>query len=379
MTRIDRYVLVMFLRTMLICFLSIGGVFVLFHAFSHLDDLFQLAKESDSAVLALAGYYGPYMVMLFDWTGTIIAMVAMLFTVAWLRGSGELTSLLAAGINHGRIVRPILVAVAVVILVQTVCREWVIPAHREALTNKPRDLRSGLTRAILPSYDKSTGILIEGEGLFLGENRVERPSFRLYAAVGQYGDAIDGASAQWLAASDDRPPGYLVDQVTRPAEIDSLPAGTVNGREVILTNRSADWVGPGQCYVVTTIDPEVLLDNPRSTRLAGMGELMRRVRNGSVHSSMDVHVLLHERMLRPPLDFCLLLMGLPLVVNRDQRRLFAVIGRAIGIVLMFFALKTAATALAAGGYVLTPAMAAWSPLLLLGPIAVVRFRWSWDQ
>jgi lipopolysaccharide export system permease protein len=75
----------------------------------------------------------------------------------------------------------------------------------------------------------------------------------------------------------------------------------------------------------------------------------------------------------------LVLLGLPLVVNRGDKHLFSVIGQAIGIVLLFFAIKTAAAAMAASGVWLSPAMAAWTPLLVLGPIAFVRYRDAQEQ
>jgi lipopolysaccharide export system permease protein len=84
--------------------------------------------------------------------------------------------------------------------------------------------------------------------------------------------------------------------------------------------------------------------------------------------------MLHERVVRPPLDFALILLGLPLVVNRRQRNMFVMIGFAIMTVLFFFVLKTLAGALGGNGYLISPAIAAWTPLLVLGPIAYVRLR-----
>ena len=45
-----------------------------------------------------------------------------------------------------------------------------------------------------------------------------------------------------------------------------------------------------------------------------------------------------------------LLLGLPLVVNRGDKRLFSVIAQALGVVLLFFGLKTLAAAMAGGFY-----------------------------
>jgi len=358
MTQIDRYILVLFARTVAICFFSLASVFVVFHAFNNLDAVTQQGTEGQSIATAMASYYGPYMLMLFDWTASIITLIAMLFTVSWLRRSGELTALLSAGINHGRILRPMIAFSAIVVVMQTVNREYLIPPYRDLLTTKPGELAAEGARAMLPSYDKSLGILIEGDGLRLETGMVERPRFRLFASYPGYGDVIAGTEAVWVEADGDMPSGYLVSGVTRPALIDQLPVATVPlatapsesadadlsvtlvsntaPQSVIWTHAAMPSIGPGECFVATTLNPEVLRDNPRSTRMAAMPELVRRVRNPSVHSSDALRVMLHERILRGPLDFCLVLLGLPLVVNRGDRRLFSVIGQAMGIVLLFF-------------------------------------------
>lgn len=43
-------------------------------------------------------------------------------------------------------------------------------------------------------------------------------------------------------------------------------------------------------------------------------------------------------------------------------------------VMLFFVLKTTGSALGGGGYLLSPPVAAWMPMLILGPIAYVRLR-----
>ena len=402
MTKIDRYILVLFARTILICFLSLGGVFVVFHAFNNLEELSRQTSGGRSMPVVLVSYYGPYMLMLFDWTASIIALIAMLFTVGWLRRSGEMTALLSAGINHGRILRPMLFLSLIVVIAQGFNREVLIPPYRELLTTKPGELDSEDAQAMLPSYDKSSGILIEGNGIHPNDGSIESPHFRLFASYPGFGDTIMGSSAVWQEANQATPPGYLIRGVTRPANIDRLPTATLAlsidgkgsttdnfsavaqtvshsanhspGRPILFTSADTAWLKPGECFVATSLNPEVLRDNPRSTRLAAMPELIRRVRNPSIHSSDALRVMLHERMIRGPLDFCLVLLGLPLVVNRGDQRVFGVIAQAMGIVLLFFGLKTVAGGMGGSGYILSPAIAAWIPLLILGPIAFVRYR-----
>ena len=50
------------------------------------------------------------------------------------------------------------------------------------------------------------------------------------------------------------------------------------------------------------------------------------------------------------------------------------IGAAILMVLVFFVVKGAAGYFGGTGYALSPAVAAWIPLLVFGPIAYTRYR-----
>jgi lipopolysaccharide export system permease protein len=68
------------------------------------------------------------------------------------------------------------------------------------------------------------------------------------------------------------------------------------------------------------------------------------------------------------------MLGLPLMVNRGEKRLFSMIAQAMGLVLLFFGLKTLASGMGGSGYMISPSMAAWLPLLVLGPAAFVRYR-----
>ena len=86
-TKIDRYVLTLFLRTVVICFCSLAGIFVVFHAFTSMEDLLRQAEKDGGLLIVMFRYYGPYLLLLFDWTGAIIALMAFLFTIGWLRGT----------------------------------------------------------------------------------------------------------------------------------------------------------------------------------------------------------------------------------------------------------------------------------------------------
>jgi lipopolysaccharide export system permease protein len=170
-------------------------------------------------------------------------------------------------------------------------------------------------------------------------------------------------TARWMDATEEHPSGYLLDGVQRPEKIELVPSVGTKDRLVLMTGRDQIWLGARQCFFATTIHTDFLQTNQSATRMASVAELVQRVRNPAVHSSMGLKVLLHERILRLPLDYALILLGLPLVVNRHGRNMFVMIGAAMLTVVAFFAIKTLSGALGSSGY-----------LLILGPVSYLRLR-----
>lgn len=373
-TKIDRYILVLFLRTVFVCFCSLAGIFVVFHAFNNINQLSDQGKTDGGLFLVMIRYYGPYMLLLFDMTGAIITLMAFLFTAGWLRRTGELTATLAAGVSHGRILRPMIVAAVFIIFAQLANRELLVPQFRDALTMKKNELDKTAEQSVQPRNDHINAIVLEGRSLNAHTKSITQPNFHLDGDYQGYGDMLSATKAVWMDSDGARPSGYLMTDVQLPEQIDELPSLGAQGRPVLMTSRDQDWLSSGECFVATTVNIDLLQTNEAATRLASVAELAERVRNPAVHSSAGLKVLLHERIVRVPLDISLILLGLPLVVNRRGKGLFVLIGIAIGTVLTFFALKTLAGTMGSNSYMVTPGMAAWIPLLILGPIAFVRYR-----
>lgn len=378
MTRIDRYIIQMYIRTLLICFCSLGGIFVVFHAFSNLEGLSEHAAQHGGIVRAMLDYYSPYLLLIFESTNAILALMAMLFTIGWLRQSGELTALLAAGIRHGRILRPMLWAATFVILAGFVNREWMLPQFQNKLGSKPNESIGDTLQPMHPEYDRLAGVLIAGEGLIGNRNEIVGPAFRLFARYPGYGDQLLAKSARWLPAEGKRPAGYLLTGVKRPLDFDQLPSATQDGRKVIYSSADTPWLKSKECFVVTAADFDLLLAHGPAKKYVGIGDIIGRVRNTAVHTSNDMRLQMHGRFLRPFADFSLVLLGLPLAVSRREGNLFVMVGKSLLVVAVFFGARSLCHAMGSSGYLLTPSMAAWGPLVLLGPFAYSRY-WGVQQ
>ncbi len=379
MTKIDRYILILFLRTVMVCFLSLAGIFIVFHAFTAFEDLVAQTRSGESLPSVLVRFYGPYLILLFDMTGAIITLMSFLFTVGWLRRTGELTATLSAGISHGRIFRSMVIASLVIISAQLICREFVIPRFRSSLTMKAEDLNGEIEQSVRPNFDLYAGILIEGAQLQTKARTIVKPNFRIDSEYEGFGDILIAEQAVWMDASQSSSEGqhgsgYLLRGVKRPEDIGEIPSAGRRDQPILLTAYDQQWLAADECFVVTTVHPNMLQTQDTATRLASVWELSGRIRNPAVHSSLALQTQVHERIVRAPLDFALVMLVLPLVVNARGRKIFVLIGSAVGIVLGFFALKTFTGALGGSGTLFTPGLAAWLPLLVIGPIAYVRLR-----
>jgi lipopolysaccharide export system permease protein len=379
-TKIDRYILILFLRTVLICFLSLAGIIIVFHAFTAFEDLIAQTANGESLPSVLVRFYGPQLILLFDMTGAIITLMAFLFTAGWLRRTGELTATLSVGVSHGRVFRPMVIASLVIVTGQLFCREFVIPRFRGSLTMKAADLNGETEQSVRPTFDQFAGVLVEGAVLQLKSNRILKPNFRIDSEYKGFGEILVASEAVWMEPNPKDagvgPPatGYLLRGVKSPEAIETISSVSREGRPLFLTAADNPWLARGECFFVTTVHPSMLQTNDNATRLASVWELSGWIRNPAVHSSLALQTQVHERIVRAPLDFALVMLVLPLVVNARGRKIFVLIGSAVGIVLAFFALKMAAGAFGVSGTLFTPALAAWIPLIVVCPLAYVRLR-----
>ncbi len=374
MTRIDRYLLVTYFRTLLICFFSLAGVFVVIHAFQNLEELAAFGEERGGLWAAVVGYYGPFLVALFDWTVDILAVMALMFTIAYVRRSGELTAILAAGIGHGRIIKPLLCASAAVILLAAVSREVILPRYRDWIGARPQDLAGTTDQALQPSLDRKTGVLIGGKGLRVIRHEIVSPTFFLHSPLGDYGPQLASVSGVWLPASEKRPAGYLLRDVTIPEDVASIRSAAKDGKTLIYGPVEYPELRPKNLFVVSEVPYELLQAGSGSRSYLGWAELVSRVRNPAAHVPADLNVALHSRPIRPLIDFAIVLASVSLVVGSADRHLFAIAGASLLLIIGSQLIKAASQAAGSSGYLFSPVEAAWLPLIVFGPIGYMRWR-----
>ncbi|MBX3423956.1 MAG: LptF/LptG family permease [Pirellulaceae bacterium] len=378
LTRIDRYLLLLYFRILLICFVSIAGLMIVIHLFSNLDDFDRHAQQQQTSVLTtLAGYYGPFSLSVFERVSAMLALLALLFTIGWINKTNELTALLAAGITKRRVARPLLAASFCVIASAAVLRETAIPRYQDRLDRKPSDLTGDLPRPIRPAYDPQTVTLIHGRHLVPVRHEIVDIHLKI-----QGGPLLDGIGNKLLAnlgtyleATVEHPAGYLLSGVHLPRNIDSRPSvyDPITQSPLLLTRHDHPWLEPGSCLFVSTVGYETLRGGNTWQQFASTPELITQLKAERLPlAGNDLRVSIHQRLVRPAIDWTVLLLGIPVLLSRPDRHMFWLAGVSIGMVGGFTAVVMGLAAIGSTGYLLSPQLAVWLPLLVFLP-------WGWAK
>ena len=374
---IDRYITRAMLHAFVIVFVSLAGLYLVFDAFTNMEEFLAHAAEGGGLARVLAAYYGCRMLWFFDATSPVVSMAAAMFALSWLERHNELTALLAAGVTRWRIARPVLVVAAIVSLLALVNREACLPRIRGAFSRNAQDLRGDRPQPFEARYDHATEILFRGRSAQIATCRIEAPSLLMPPQLGDYGTQIDAAEAVWRPADTDHPAGWLLSGVTEPADIDRLqPLGAAN-RPIVCTRATAPWLEPRQCFVASDVTFEQMIGSTNWSQYSSTPELVRAIRNPSLGLGGDVPLRVHSRFVAPLLDLTLVLLGVPLVLGPSRRGVFIAVGMCVATTVIFFLVVMGAQGLAMQD-ICSPSMGAWLPLLVLAPLAAWRAQPMWQ-
>lgn len=221
---IDRYLLRQFLGTFAICYISLAGLYIVFDAFTNLEEFMRCGKASGGVLSLLGTFYAYQTVLFFDRTAGLLVLVSAMFTISWLQRHNEMIALQAAGISRIRIITPLIIAALTITGLATINREVVIPRCRDQLSRRPTDLLGDVGQPLQPRYDNETDVLIRGKSTFSNQKRISKPDFLLPAGLRQYGRQLRAANAYYQPAQGDRPEGWLLREVAKPSGLAKRPS-----------------------------------------------------------------------------------------------------------------------------------------------------------
>jgi lipopolysaccharide export system permease protein len=366
---LDRYLLRQFLQVFVICFISLMGLYTVIDAFGNLEEFLSYAPKQGGLLRVLAEYYGYRSLTFFDRTSGILTLIAAMFTVAWFQRHNELTAIMASGIPKWRIIRPVVIAVALVSVFAAANRELVIPTVRDKFSRNAQDLAGDMGKRLEPRFDKLTDIFLRGRVTFANQQRIADPAFRLPPTLDRFGNQLTAENAYYKPPQDGRPGGYLFQNVKSPRDIAKKPSLSINDHKIIFTPLDNPWLQADQCFVASDVDFDQLAGASAWQQFSSTPELITALHNPSLDFGADVRVAVHSRLVQPVLDVTLLFLGLPLVLSRENRNVFLAIGLCVAVVMAFLLIVLLFQYLGSS-YLISPSLAAWCPLMIFVPMAV---------
>ncbi len=378
MSTFDRYLLRLFVKVLLACFVSMVGLYVVIDGFGNLDEFIGYGRVQGGLHKVVADYYSARVPWFFDLASGLLALVAGMFAITWLQRTNELTALMAAGITTKRIVRPLLAAAVVVALIAAANREFVIPTVRDKLVRNAQDWLGNTAHKVDPVTDNRTDILIGGRASIAAEQRIQDPTFTLHRQQGEFGRKLVAENAFYHSPTTDRPGGYLLEGVSQPGNHAEIASVNQDGEPVILSSSDTKWLLPNQLFVASEVTFSDLASGPQYRQYASTGELVTGLRNPSLDFGLSTRVAMHARFVQPFLDVTLFVLGLPLVLTRQNRNVFVAAGLGVGVVIAYFLVLIVCQALGSSGLLMSPALAAWAPLIILAPTAAFLSQPIWE-
>jgi hypothetical protein len=218
----------------------------------------------------------------------------------------------------------------------------------------PRPTRSDASPAAATTFgpEPAGGQSIGGESLMPGESQHLRARMAI-----------------WQPATDLHPAGFLLQGVRAPFGGAGRESLVDQDKFRVLLPGDQPWLAADQCFVPTPLSVWQLALGAHWFRSASLGELVAINRSGSVRLPSVQRVEIHWRLLRPILDFLLVLIGLPLVLRPEGQKLVVAAGYC-GLLMLGVQLLVMGSHFLGGQQILRPAaLAAWLPVLVLVPWA----------
>lgn len=361
MKLVDRLLLKGYFQSYLICLVSMLSLYIVVDLFTNLDDFSEHHKRLIEVLEHIGTYYGFRISGIFDRLCEAIVLLAATFTMAWMQKSNELLPLLSAGVCTRRTVVPVLVGACVTLSLSVANQELIIPRIGLYLTNSRNDVWGEKEIPVWGAFEPN-GAHIEG-----------RVGSRKEMVVTEFFVTIpDGLGSSLIHLSADRAQ-YIPPQTGKSRTGGWLLTGTKPESLPNWNQPFLEMIDPGKYFLKTQVVNFDVITRPRNWfNFASTRRLHQELMRADVPRAAAMAVLFHMRLTRPILGMILVIMGLSIILRDQNRNVFISAGMCLLLCGIFFAAQFATKQLGDNDYV-APALAAWIPVLVFGPMAFVMF------
>jgi lipopolysaccharide export system permease protein len=355
---IDRQLILSYIKAYVICLTSMMGLFIVVDLFTNLDN-FTDGKDGFQQVMQhILVYYGMKSVQIFDRLCEAIVLLAAMFTVALLQRNNELLPLLSAGISTRRVVRPVLISAFLMLGLSILNQELVLP-HIDSYVAESKDFKGDREIGVQGGYE-TNGIIILGKSAVKKDMTVQGFACVFPPKLGRDNlTALQAKEARYLHTPEKE--GWLL--------TDTLPKRISNWTRTDLLEE----ITPGTFFLhAKDVDFDTMTRPKVWYMYCSTLNLLRELARAHTSQVAGVAVVFHMRLTRPILGMLLVFMGLSIILRDQNRHVFISTGLCLLLCAIFFMMVFFCKHLGDNEFI-SPALAAWFPVVLFGPLSFVMF------
>lgn len=359
---IDRQLIRSYFKAYLICFVSLVSLFIVIDLFTNIDDFTQKSESLLDALTHIFGFYSYKTSYIFDKLSEAIVLLGAMFTVAWMQRHNELLPLLSAGVCTQRVVRPVLFCACLMLGLTVVNKELIVPQIAPKLLNERSD-PNGQNDLAQPWAYEPNGIHIEGKVASRRDQLVRCFCVTIPEHMGAGLVHLMAEEARYFPPDDCRKGkgGWLL-TATQPPQLDNW-----NNADVL------EMIDPGKYFLYThDVNFEVLTRNSKWYLYTSTTQLYMEMCKPESKRLSTMAVEFHMRLTRPILGMVLVFLGLSIILRDQNRNIFIAAGLCLIMCAVVHGTMFGCKHFGDHGY-LSPALAAWLPVLFYGPMAFVLF------
>jgi lipopolysaccharide export system permease protein len=365
----DRYVLENYLYSYVICALSFIGIYVATETLSRID---KFLDAPDSLLWTLVQYYAVMIPVAYTYyLGPVLTLSGGMFALTLLNKNNELLPLKCSGMSLYRIVAPIFGMGFVFALGTFALQELVIPS-----------MKDDILRVYAFSHKR-----IAKESLLLEDAAGTRFSVNCYWPFQKSGESIKvvfrASSPQLGRATISKI--YVADVFEWEQNQSSLHGGTWvlkrdkdwvreyrydDNEELLRAPDGKLWIEYERLTLQTDLIPEDFETEGGNSQYLSLAELSRQLERRHYASALLVKI--HQHWAYPLTHVVLLLLGLPFVLNQNNRSVFLGVLVSCIICVLYYVVNAMCIELAGKG-TLDPLVSAWLPVLLFAGLGTILF------
>ena len=351
---LDRYVIRNMLFSYFVVFALFVGLRIVVDVFTEIDEFTETMLPAGDVVQNMLSYYGYHLFQYYQEFAGPIVVFAALFTLFRIRRANETLVMLSSGMSLYRLLWPVGMVGLLLNSLLIVNQELIIPRIADKLVREQENALGEKTVAVRLQCDQENRLLLGS--LDPRENVMTNVFLISRDKTGRMTRLEHAQRAQWIHSADGG--GWKMYQAESLDALKEREPGEVEQKDIFyptdLTPLELSLRGSSE-----------YLRFQSTAKLAAMSKQdYIRKRMGS---TLDVEK--HFRFTNPIINVIILLLAAPLVVSREPKSVFMQMIKGLLVIVGAFGLSFVCQQL--GGVQLRPLFAAWLPIVIFGPIAVL--------